>query len=259
MIITLLVAVLYVLVSVLVALAGLVLAQRLLLRRLTLHESHTETTGTIHQTISLVYGVAVGFAIIIVWQQLNTAQATTEHEASTVENIHRLAAEIPEPYRNQIQEQARLYAEDVVQEEWPLLAQGQASTHAQNSMDKLRGSIQEFEPKTLSEQNIDNRLLTNMEALENDRGLRVLESQEGMPDLLWIFLVIGAILTIASTYVFGKENPRLHMVRIAMLAAMVALSLYTVHSLEHPFSRAVQVRPDALENVLDRIDSNAEK
>jgi hypothetical protein len=253
--ITLLVAVLFVLVCVLVALAGLVLVQRLLLRRVTLHESHTETTGTIHQTVSLVYGVAVGFAIIIAWQQLNTAQATTEHEASTVENIYRLAAELPEPYRDQIQEQAQLYAEVVVQEEWPLLAQGQVSTHAQNTVDKLRGSIQEFEPKTPAEQNIDNRILTNIEALEDDRGLRVLESQEGIPDLLWIFLVVAAILTVASTYLFGKENLGVHMVRVAILAIMVAFSLYTVHTLEHPFSRAVQVRPDSFEKVLERISS----
>src|SRR5947209_8685852 len=176
--ITLLVAVVFVLVCVLVALAGLVLVQRLLLRRVTLHESHTETTGTIHQTVSLVYGVAVSFAIIIAWQQLNTAQANTQHEASTVENIYRLAGELPEPYRNQIQEQARLYAEVVEQEEWPLLAQAQESTHAQNTVDKLRGSIQEFEPKSPAEQNVDNRILTNMEALENERGLRVLESHE---------------------------------------------------------------------------------
>jgi hypothetical protein len=253
--ITLLVAVLFVLVCVLVALAGLVLVQRLLLRRVTLHESHTETTGTIHQTVSLVYGVAVGFAIIIAWQQLNTAQATTEHEASTVENIYRLAAELPEPYRDQIQEQARLYAEVVAQEEWPLLAQGQESTHAQNTVDKLWGSIQEFEPKTPAEQNIDNRILTNIEALEDDRGLRVLESQEGIPDLLWIFLVTAAILTVASTYLFGRENPGVHMVRVAILAIMVAFSLYTVHTLEHPFSRAVQVRPDSFEKVLERISS----
>ena len=252
---TLLVGVLFILVSVLVALAGLVLVQRLLLRRVTLHESHTEITGIIHQTISLVFGVAAGFAIIIAWEQLNTAGATTQHEASSVENIYRLAAELPESYRNQIQEQARLYAEAVEQEEWSLLAQGQVSANAQNTVDDLRGSIQAFTPTTLAEQNIDNRLLTNMEMLEDDRGLRLLQSQEGVPTLLWIFLVIGAILTVASTYLFGKENPRLHMLRVAMLAGMVAFSLYTVHTLEQPFARGVQVTPDAFTRVLERISS----
>ena len=246
----------FVLVFVFVALAGLVLVQRLLLRRVKLHESHTETTGVIHQTISLVFGVAVAFAIIIAWEQLNTAQATSEHEASDVVNIYRLAAELPESYRDQIQEQALLYAEDVVQEEWPLLAQGQESTNAQKTMDELRQNVQAFEPTTLAEQNIDNRLLTNIEELEDNRGLRLLQSQEGIPALLWIFLVIGAILTVGSTYLFGKENPRLHMVRIATLAALVAFSLYTIYTLEHPFSREVQVGPDAFERVLERMSSD---
>ena len=128
--------------AVLFAVAGLALVRRLL--PLTLFESHSEATTTIHQAIAMVYGVAVGFAILLVWEQLDTAQATTQREASDVEAIYRLAEQLPESDRNRVQELSRSYAQVVVEEEWPLLAHGQASPKAQAAADELRRSIQNF-------------------------------------------------------------------------------------------------------------------
>ena len=248
---TVLVGILVVLLSVLVALAGLVLARRLVpLARL---KTHNEATSTIHHAIAILYGVAAGFAIIIVWEQLNTAQATTEHEASDVEALYRLAAQLPESNRNQLQELARSYAEVVVREEWPLLAQGQSSTQAQNTADKLQESIQGFEPHTMAEQELYARMLTKADDLEENRGIRLLESREGVPPLLWPAFVIGGIITVVFTYLFGMDTPRLHMLRVALLTVIVSLSLYTIYAIEHPFTGNVQVRPDAFELVLQRI------
>jgi hypothetical protein len=42
------------------------------------------------------------------------------------------------------------------------------------------------------------------------------------------------------------------MVRVAILTVVVALSLYTIHTLEYPFAPGVQVGPEAFESVLDR-------
>jgi hypothetical protein len=63
----LLLGVVVVLLSVVVALAGLVLVRRLVsLEHL---ESHSEATGTIHHAIAIVFGVAAAFAIFLVWEQ----------------------------------------------------------------------------------------------------------------------------------------------------------------------------------------------
>ena len=239
------------LLSVPLAIAGLVLVRRLVpLQHL---QSHSEATSTIHQAIAMVYGVAVGFAILLVWEQLDTAQATTQREASDVEIIYRLAEQLPESDRNQVQELSRSYAQVVVEEEWPLLAQGQGSPQAQDTLDALRRSIQKFDPQTLGEQALYTQMLTKVAELEENRGLRLLESNEGVPPLFWIVLVIAGIITVAFTYLFGMDKPRMHMVRVAVLTVIVALSLYTVRIIEYPFVGDLQVRPEAFELVLDRI------
>jgi hypothetical protein len=246
----LLLGVLVVLLSVLVALAGLILVRRLV--PLAHLKSHNEATSTIHHAIAIVFGVAAAFALFIVWGQLDTAQATTVREAGDVEALYRLATQLPESNRNQLQEQARSYAEVVVDEEWPLLARGQASQDAQNAADKLRESIDEFEPQAIDEQELYARMLTKVDELEENRGLRLIESQEGVPPLIWAAMVALGIITVAFTYLFGMDTPRLHMVRVALLTIVVALSLYTIHTLEYPFTPGVQVGPEAFERVLDR-------
>jgi len=243
--------------SVVVALAGLILVRRLV--PLEHFKSQNEVTGTIHHAIAIVFGVAAAFSIILAWEQLGTARVITAREAGDVETLYRLASQLPESNRNQLQQQARSYAEAVVDEEWPLLARGQANQDAQNAADKLRESIDGFEPQTMAEQELYARMLTKVDELEENRGLRLLESQEGVPPLIWAAMVILGIITVAFTYLFEMDTPRLYMVRVALLTVVVALSLYTIHTIEHPFSSGVQVGPDAFERVLDRTGGVAEQ
>jgi hypothetical protein len=222
-------------------------------------ESHNEATSTIHHAIAIVFGVAAAFAIFLVWEQLDAAQVNTAREAGDVEALYRLATQLPESNRNQLQQQARSYAEAVVDEEWPLLARGQASPDAQNAADKLRESIDEFRPQTMAEQELYARMLTRVGELEQNRGLRLLASQAGVPPLIWAAMVILGIITVAFTYLFGVDSPGLHMVRVALLTVVVALSLYTIHTIEYPFAPGVQVGPEAFERVLDRTGGGGEQ
>ena len=233
------------------AVAGLVLVRSLV--PLTLLKSHGEATNAIHQAIAIVYGVAMGFTILLVWEHLDTAQATTQREASDLEAIYRHADQLHESDGNRVQELSRSYAEVVVEEEWPLLAHGQASPQAQNTADELRDSIQKLDPQTMGEQVLYMQMLTKVDELEENRGLRLLQSHEGVPPFLWIVLVGTGIITVAFTYLFEMERPRMHMLLVATLTVVVALSLYTVWVIEHPFVGDVQVSPEAFEMVLGRI------
>jgi hypothetical protein len=55
-----------ILASVATALAGLMLAQRLI--PLTIRQTHNATTGTIYAALYVMFGVSVGFSLFLVWQ-----------------------------------------------------------------------------------------------------------------------------------------------------------------------------------------------
>jgi uncharacterized protein YoaH (UPF0181 family) len=248
---TLLFGILLILLSVLLAVAGLMLVRYLVPS--TFFQSNSEASYTIHQAISLVYGVAVGFAILLVWEELNEAETTTHDEATDVEALYSLAEQLPESDRNRIQEFSRSYAQVVVEEEWPLMAGGQSSSHAQNTVEELRRSIQEVEPQTMAESALYAEMLTDVNDLYKNREARLLETKAGVPPFVWVVLLITGILTVAFTYFFDLKSSRVHILRVATLTVAVAISLYTVRVVEYPFAGEVQVGPDAFEQVLDRL------
>jgi hypothetical protein len=60
----------------------------------------------------------------------------------------------------------------------------------------------------------------------------------------------------AFTYLFGLENTLVHTLMVAALALIIALSLFSVASLDHPFKGDVRIHPDAFEQVLERFDES---
>lgn len=233
------------------AVAGLVLLHRRV--PLALREEHNDTTATIFGAIYVTYALIVGFSAYLVSNQYDTAQKNVESEAGSVEEIYRLAEQLPEPERREVQGLAVAYARTVVENGWPLMEQGRLSPRAGATADELRRAVMGFKPGTGGEQAIYAQALTLIQDLDEYRALRLLEAREGMPAILWVVLLVGGVTTIASTYLFGMKNARLHALMVTAFTVVLVLVLYTVRALEYPFDGIVQVGPEAFEAVISNI------
>ena len=253
---TIVVGVLVVIVSVLLALTVLVLVDRLVPE--TRRSSSNVGGGLIFRPISGVFGILIGFTAFLVWQQYTTAHVTTQREASELAAIYWHAEELPTSERLQVQQYARSYARIVIEEEWPLMGQGQESSKAWDTIDKLRRTIDGFEPSTSSEETLHDRQVTLVDEVLNDRRLRLLQSREGLPPILWIVLLSGTVLLVGYTYFFGLEDFRAHLMMVGMLTALIVGVLFTIKSLEYPFSGDMRVEPSALELVLNRFNGDSQ-
>src|SRR5215203_2360216 len=138
----------------LAALAGLELVQRLVPAQK--RQEHNEVAGFLYAVVGVVYAVLLALLVIAVWGQYQRARETVESEASAVGEIAWLAHRLPEPERHELQEDARSYAQEVVDEEWPLMEQGlegvQSFPEGWDLIDDMRGTLQDFEPSTAAEQ-----------------------------------------------------------------------------------------------------------
>jgi hypothetical protein len=239
---------------VVLAVAGLALMQRLV--PLPIREAHNAATGMIYAAVYVMFGVTVGFSLFLVWQLYDAAQKSAESEAATVEEIYGLAGGFPEPERGRVQDLAVSYARVVVEEEWPLMREGRTSERAGELADELRASIQDFEPHTEAGQTLRSEGLTQLDDLYEYRALRLLEVREGLPPILWVVLVVGGVITVAFTYLFGMKTPWLHMLAVAALTVIVTLIIYTIAVLDYPFNGDLRVGPDAFELVLREIEGD---
>jgi hypothetical protein len=67
-------------------------------------------------------------------------------------------------------------------------------------------------------------------------------------------LLIGAVIIVAFTYLFGLQSTLVHTLMVAALALTIALVLFTVGALDYPFKGDIRVRPDAFLSVLKRFE-----
>jgi hypothetical protein len=145
----------------------------------------------------------------------------------------------------------------VVEEEWPLMAQGRSSPKAWDTLDELRATILGLKPpKDAKQMGYDQmryeEILVQLHDLGNARRERLLAAEQGLPPILWVVLILGGVITVGFTYLFGLNNTLVHLLMVAALALIISMSLFTVAALDYPFRGDIHIHPSAYENDLER-------
>jgi uncharacterized protein DUF4239 len=242
-------------VAILIAIGGLAFVQRLYStdRR----KQHNDVAGFIYAVLGVAYAVLLGLVLIAVWEKWNAAEAITTDEANELAGIFVFAHALPQPEGRHVQELVRSYDRVVIEEEWPLMAQGKSSPEAWDTLDELRGAILELQPTTDAQQTGYDQMryeeiLVQLHDLGNARRERLLAAEQGLPPILWVVLLLGGVITVGFTFLFGLENTLVHLLMVAALALIISMTLFTVAALDYPFRGDVHIHPSAYENDLER-------
>jgi hypothetical protein len=246
----------------LAALAGFELVHRLV--PADLRQRHNDVAGFIYAALGVIYAVLLALVVISVWEEYQAAAETVEQEANSVAEIFLLGHELPEPEGTHIQELARAYAEEVVNKEWPLMAQGNQSVLEQEAgtpagwdiIDDLRATVHGFEPHTKAEEQLYAEGLDQVGRLGDARRTRLIASEEGVPGILWAVLIFGGIATVGFTYLFGLQSTWAHRLMVVTLAAVIGLVLFTIGALGHPFSGGARIGTGFFELILKRMETS---
>ena len=225
---------------------------------------HNDVAGFIYAALGVIYAVLLALVVIAVWEEYRAARETVEQEANAAADIFWLADRLPEPRGTHLQELLRSYAQEVVHREWPLMEQGQAPLMTQERgtpagwtlIDDIRQSIQDFEPRTKAEEQLYAEGLDQLDTLSDARRMRLVAAEEGIPGVLWAVLVFGGIAAIGFTYLFGLESTWAHRLMVVTLAAVIGLVLFTIGTMEHPFSGGARIGTGAFELVLERFETS---
>jgi hypothetical protein len=242
-------------VAILIAVGGLAFVQRLYATER--RRQHNEVAGFVYAVLGVAYAVLLGLVLVAVWEKWDAAEAVVTDEANELAGIFYWAHALPQPEGRHVQELVRSYSQVVVEEEWPLMAQGRSSPEAWDTLDELRGTILGLKSTTDAQQMGYSQaryseMLEQLHDLGNARRERLLAAEQGLPPILWVVLFLGGVVTVGFTYLFGLENTLVHLLMVAALALVISMSLFTVAALDYPFRGDIHIHPSAYENDLER-------
>ncbi len=217
---------------------------------------HNDIAGFIFAALGVIYAVLLAFTVIITWQDFDKASEVTNNEANCIASLYRDATPFPAGFRARLKSELTNYVNAIINDEWQIMAKGQRSAKVQKIQEKLWLLYGSFQPKNETQKIFLMESVKKMNEAGEMRRHRIVYASSGIHPLLYFVLITGSFITIAFTMMFGTENLVPHIIMTSLLAAMIALTLFTIIVLDYPFTGNVSIKPEVFAGMLTSLMSS---
>lgn len=208
---------------------------------------HNDLAGFILAVIGVVYAVLLAFVAVTVWERFEAAETRSYEEASALSVVYRDADDFPQG--RQIRSLLRSYATLIAEDEWSAMARGTQSPEAGALIERIDRSVRQLDIRSLRQEDVHQQMLGAMDLALRDRDVRLTMSSTGISDVMWLVLLLGAVVTVAFTYLFGYRHGAMRSVMAGSLGLLIGLVLFLTVSLDYPFKGGITVGPEAFEDL----------
>lgn len=233
--------------AILLANGGLILTRRS--NTISRFEDHNDVAGFIYAVVGVIYGVLLAFVVSAVWEIHRNAETSVSNEKRRIMNLYLNANSLPENIKKPVQTEIKNYVKLVINKEWEEMAQNGYSKEAERSFHHIRKILHEYKPQSNFENIWYNKAIEALINLGDYRNMRLGAGRQKIPDYMWMVLIVGGILAIGFSLLFGTKNLWAQIVMVSLLTATVVLTLTLIWALESPFSGVISVEPDALKTL----------
>ncbi|MFZ1099342.1 MAG: hypothetical protein WAN26_08050 [Steroidobacteraceae bacterium] len=203
--------------------------------------SESDLIGWQLSVLGTTYAVVLGFMLYTAWTNFGAAALNVDLEASALRDIYRLADGLPAPQREQLQRQARAYADAVLNQEWSVMAHGQLPEGTHEIPESMWRTAMSVKPGSSFESIAADHVLSDLGTLSEHRRTRLLQSVSRLPAIFWGVLLVGGILTLVSASMFGSAKPRVHAFMVFSTTLLVTLALLAIADVNQPFRGWIHV------------------
>jgi undecaprenyl pyrophosphate phosphatase UppP len=214
-----------------------------------------EVAGYLLSIVGTMYAVLVGLVVVDSMAKFQEARNNVQSEANAVADVFLLSEKFSPEKEKQIKQLCIHYVQRVIDFEWKEMDDGNIDMECRRTAISLLRAVEDFEPKTQSQQAIYPIAVTQVCQLWDCRRARTNSAQSGVPGEEWLVLLVGGVVTIIFVCFFNLKHAALQTAMTAMVAVLISLNLLLVLWFGYPFSGDRKVHPDAF-RVDERIFEN---
>ena len=226
-----------------VSLVGLSWFRKHQLPRLRFGDTDVEFGAAMLTSIMVFYGLATALTAVQVWDGYERVKEITEHETSALAALYRNVSQYPEPTRSTLREQIREYTHMVIHDSWPLQRQGKIPTEGVKSLDQLQSTLVSFEPTTEAQKGLAIETLASYDRMMEAHRMRLDSVERKLPGILWAVIILGAFISLVSSYYFPVQDKRVHRVQVGLLAGFIGLVIFMMLALDRPYRGDLGLTP----------------
>lgn len=203
---------------------------------------HNDLIGWQLSILGTTYAVILGFMLYAVWTNFEVADLNVDLEANALVNIFRLADGLPQEQRQQLKQQTQAYVDVVMNRDWPEMARNQIPEKSAELNADMWKTLMSVKAASSVESTAEDHALSELSALTEHRRTRLVQSTSRLPNVLWFVLVVGGMVTVGSSCLFGSLNMRLHLLQVFAFSLLISMALVAIANIHRPFQGSVHVR-----------------
>jgi len=220
--------------------------------------AHNDVSGFTFATVGVTYAVLLAFVAVAVWQNFTQIDNQVQTEANLVGDLYRDTPAFPEPAASRLRHYLFVYAEIVVEDEWPSLAAGRIDeTEGWQLLDKFHTELLQVQAKDEGVIVMRADAVKTLNALYDARRGRFHAASTEMPAILWWNLIAGAVILMIFTYLFGTPQLWMHVVMVSLLGSLVGLVMALVVLLNNPFRGPNHVSIEPFHRLVKSVETMA--
>jgi hypothetical protein len=235
------------------AISGLLLVRRRVLPRLRIHDEDSHFSGAMVHSVMVFHGLALALIAVNVFETYADVSKIISQEATSLAVLYRDVSAYPEPIRSQLRKEVRDYVDYVIHEAWPLQRRGQVPSGGVERMNRVQDTLIPFEPATEGQKVLHAETLRAYNNMIQARRLRLDAVGVGLPGLMWIVILVGAVISLSASFFFKVEDVRLHGILVTLLAMFIGLVIFMTLALDHPFRGDLGVQPEPYQLIYDQL------
>jgi hypothetical protein len=203
--------------------------------------AHNDLIGWQLSVLGTTYAVIIGFMLYTVWISFGAADLNADAEANSLVSVYRLASGLSPQQGAHLKSLARAYGDAVVEHEWGEMGMNTMPMETREITRQMWQTLMASKASEPTEITAEDHALYELSALAGYRRVRLVQSAERLPGILWFVLLVGGVVTIASTCMFGAANGALHVIQVSAFALLISLVLVAIADINRPYQGSVHV------------------
>src|SRR6185503_14383489 len=110
-----------------------------------------------------------------------------------------------------------------------------------------------FEPVTEAQKALVLETLASYGRMMEARRMRLDSVERKLPGVMWLVILVGAFISLYSTYYFPVLDARVHRAQVALLAGFIGLVIFMILALDRPYRGDLGLKPTPYEIAYEQL------
>jgi hypothetical protein len=215
-------------------------------------DANTDFALRIQTTLFTMTSLVLTFTLVQADINLRQVDAAVSAEAARIDQLDRLLTRYGNGGAQEVRPLLRAYARSIVEEEWPAMLHDHGNENTRASFAIVSRRILAIAPAPGRQSLIFGEMLKSLDSIAESRASRLNMLGLSLPGIYWAVVLFAiSLVTFASCTV--QQTP-FRTVLLSAQAAVLGAFVGFVLFMDHPFKGQTAVGPDAIVQVIAKID-----